>query len=131
MKIEKNKIVFAAVLVVIVLFLVCYGITLSREDQPDKQLTKTEIPVLEQEQLEYESKLDALNDLKKVKPQTAPSIYDENLLDSLGYYNPQYAEQEKQRVVDSIYRANQKLYPLNKVPKYSNKNARWSVRNWG
>ena len=47
MKIEKNKIVFAAVLVVIVLFLVCYGITLSREDQPDKQLTKTEIPVLE------------------------------------------------------------------------------------
>ena len=110
MKIEKNKIVFAAVLVVIVLFLVCYGITLSREDQPDKQLTKTEIPVLEQEQLEYESKLDALNDLKKVKPQTAPSIYDENLLDSLGYYNPQYAEQEKQRVVDSIYRANQKLY---------------------
>ena len=110
MKIEKNKIVFAAVLVVIVLFLVCYGISLSMEDQLEEQLTQTEIPILEQEQLEYESKIDALNDLKKVKPQTAPSIYDENLLDSLGYYNPQYAEQEKQRVVDSIYRANQKLY---------------------
>jgi len=110
MKIEKNKVVFAAVLAVIVLFLICYGITLSREDQPEEKLTQTEIPVLEQEQLEYESKLDALNDLKKVNPQTAPSIYDENLLDSLGYYNPQYAEQEKQRVVDSIYRANKKLY---------------------
>lgn len=110
MKIEKNKIVFAAVLAVIVLFLVCYGISLSREDQPEEQLTQTEIPILEQEQLEYESKIDALNDLKKVNPQTAPSIYDENLLDSLGYYNPQYAEQEKQRVVDSIYRANQKVY---------------------
>ena len=110
MKIEKNKIVFAAVLAVIVLFLVCYGISLSMEDESEEQLTQTEIPILEQEQLEYESKIDALNDLKKVKPQTAPSIYDENLLDSLGYYNPQYAEQEKQRVVDSIYRANQKLY---------------------
>ena len=110
MKIEKNKIVFAAVLAVIVLFLVCYGISLSMEDESEEQLTQTEIPILEQEQLEYESKIDALNDLKKVNPQTAPSIYDENLLDSLGYYNPQYAEQEKQRVVDSIYRANQKLY---------------------
>ena len=110
MKIEKNKIVFAAVLAVIVLFLVCYGISLSMEDESEEQLTQTEIPILEQEQLEYESKIDALNDLKKVKPQTAPSIYDENLLDSLGYYDPEYAEKEKQRVVDSIYRANKKLY---------------------
>ena len=110
MKIEKNKVVFAAVLAVIVLFLVCYGITLSKEDQTEEQLTQTEIPILEQEQLEYDSKLDALNDLKEVKAQTAPSIYDENLLDSLGYYDPEYAEKEKQRVVDSIYRANKKLY---------------------
>lgn len=118
MKIEKNKIVFAAVLAVIVLFLVCYGISLSIEDESEEQLTQTEIPILEQEQLEYESKLDALNDLKKVNPQTAPSIYDENLLDSLGYYNPQYAEQEKQRVVDSIYRANQKLYSAQESKTY-------------
>ena len=46
MKIEKNKIVFAAVLAVIVLFLVCYGISLSMEDESEEQLTQTEIPIL-------------------------------------------------------------------------------------
>ena len=110
MKIEKNKVVFAAILAVIVIFLICYGILLTEPDPEEQQLLHTEIPALEQEQIEYDSKLDALNDLKEVKAQTAPSIYDENLLDSLGYYDPEYAEKEKERVVDSIYRANQKVY---------------------
>ncbi|RXG11247.1 putative protein DUF3714 [Leeuwenhoekiella aestuarii] len=110
MKIEKNKLVFAGVLAVIVIFLVCYALTLTDSDEASQQLIQTEVPSLEVEQKEYDSKLDALDDLKEVKQQTAPSIYDEYMLDSLGFFDPNHPEQEKQRIVDSIYRANQTTY---------------------
>ena len=110
MKIEKNKLVFAGVLAVIVFFLVCYALMLTDSDEASQQLIQTEVPSLEVEQKEYDSKLDALDDLKEVKQQTAPSMYDEYMLDSLGFFDPNHPEQEKQRIVDSIYRANQITY---------------------
>ena len=110
MKIEKNKIVFVAVLAVVILFLICYTIMLNDEDSDNHELEQTTVPKLESDSKEYQSKLDALNDLKEVRKNTAPSIYDESLLDSLGYYDPQFAEKEKQRIVDSIYQGNQIQY---------------------
>ena len=110
MKIEKNKIVFVAVLAVVILFLICYTIMLNDEDSDNHELEQTTVPKLESDSKEYQSKLDALNDLKEVRKNTAPSIYDESLLDSLGYYDPQFAEKEKERIVDSIYQANQIQY---------------------
>ncbi|MGZ0016924.1 conjugative transposon protein TraM [Yeosuana sp. AK3] len=67
-------------------------------------------PRLEDGQKEYESKLDALNDLKEVKQTNAPSIYDERLLDSTGVYDPDLLEKEKMQMVDSIYRNGQIKY---------------------
>ena len=40
----------------------------------------------------------------------APSIYDEKLIDSLGFYDPDLIEREKERIVDSIYDAGKIKY---------------------
>ena len=104
MKVEKNKIIFAGVLAIIFLFLISYSVMLIEdEDNDEDTLQQTLVPELEDDQKEYDSKLDAINDLKEVRESTAPSIYDEKLLDSTGLYNPDLPEQEKRRIVDSIY----------------------------
>lgn len=104
MKVEKNKIVFSAVLAVILIFLIAYSVMVMGDDESENEnLNQTLVPELEQEQKEYDSKLDAINDLKEVRETNAPSIYDEKLIDSLGFYDPDLDEKEKKRIVDSIY----------------------------
>ena len=111
MKVEKNKIIFAGVLAIIFLFLISYsGMLMEDEDGDENTLQQTLVPALEEDQKEYNSKLDAINDLKEVRESTAPSIYDEKLLDSTGLYNPDLPEEKKQRIVDSIYKANRIQY---------------------
>ena len=75
-----------------------------------KTLQQTLVPDLEENQKEYDSKLDAINDLKEVRENNAPSIYDEKLIDSLGFYDPDLPEREKERIVDSIYEAGKIQY---------------------
>ncbi|GAA4275695.1 conjugative transposon protein TraM [Aquimarina mytili] len=111
MKVEKNKIVFAAVLAVIFIFLISYSVMVMGDDDSDNEsLQQTLVPDLEENQKEYESKLDAINDLKEVRETNAPSIYDEKLIDSLGFYDPDLPEREKERIVDSIYDAGKIKY---------------------
>lgn len=106
MKIEKNKMVFATVMAVIVLFLVAYTLMVIDDGKSESEhLKQTLVPPLEETQKQYKSKLDALNDLKDVRESNAPSIYDEKLMDSLGYYDRDLPEREKERIVDSIYSA--------------------------
>ncbi|MGO3719353.1 MAG: conjugative transposon protein TraM [Mesonia hippocampi] len=106
MKIEKNKIVFAAVLAVVFIFLISYSIMVMSDDESENEnLKETSVPALEEDQKEYDSKLDAINDLKEVRETNAPSIYDEKLIDSLGFYDKDFPEREKERIVDSIYSA--------------------------
>jgi len=106
MKIEKNKIVFAAVLAVVLIFIVSYSIMVMGDDESDnKNLEQTLVPNLEENQKEYDSKLDAINDLKEVRENNAPSIYDDQLIDSLGFYDRDLPSKEKERIVDSIYAA--------------------------
>lgn len=104
MKIEKNKIVFAAILAVILMFIISYTLMIMDEDDSeDENLEQTLVPELEEKQKVYKSKLDAINDLKEVRETNAPSIYDEKLIDSLGFYDSDLPEKEKERIVDSIY----------------------------
>lgn len=111
MKVEKNKIVFAAVLAVLFIFLISYSLMIMGDDDSENEnLEQTLIPELEQNQKEYDSKLDAINDLKEVRETNAPSIYDEKMIDSLGFYNPDLPEMEKERIVDSIYAAGKIKY---------------------
>ncbi|WP_373056366.1 conjugative transposon protein TraM [Zunongwangia sp. H14] len=114
MKIEKNKIVFASVLAVVILFIVAYSFTImSDDDNENDNLRQTTIPEIGNEQEEYFSKLDAINALKEVKETNAPSIYDESLIDSAGFYDPDLIDKEKQRIVDSIYNSGRISYSDN------------------
>jgi hypothetical protein len=111
MKVEKNKIVFAAVLAVIFIFLISYSVMVMGDDESENEnLKQTLVPDLDENQKEYDSKLDAINDLKEVRENNAPSIYDEKLIDSLGFYDPDLPEREKERIVDSIYDAGKIQY---------------------
>lgn len=104
MKLEKKKIVFALVLMGVIVFIGAYAMFVFGDDEvPTLDSNQIEVPKLEDEQKAYDSKLDALNDLKEVRQTNAPSIYDERLLDSTGIYDPDLLNKEKMRMVDSIY----------------------------
>ncbi|MCF6295998.1 MAG: conjugative transposon protein TraM [Flavobacteriaceae bacterium] len=104
MKIEKNKLVFTAVILCVVLFIGSYSVIMLGEDEePTIENNQIPVPKLKDEQKEYKSKLEALDDLKEVRQTNAPSIYDERLLDSTGVYDPDLLDKEKMRIVDSIY----------------------------
>ncbi len=122
MKIEKNKIVFIAVLAIVFIFLISYSVMVMGDDQSENDnLEQTLIPDLEENQKEYDSKLEALNDLKEVRENNAPSIYDEKLIDSLGYYDPDLPERERKRIVDSIYNAGKTQYSDKKYQNFGQK----------
>src|SRR5690606_39017599 len=104
MKIEKNKIVFGSVLVLIIIFIVAYSLSIMNGDEDaNAQMKETQVPKLEQQQKVYNSKLEAVNDVKEGRQKVAPSVYDEKFLDSSGVYDPDLLDKEKQRMVDSIY----------------------------
>jgi hypothetical protein len=111
MKVQKNKIVFASVIAIVVIFIISYSVmVMGDDDNENDNLEQTLIPDLEENQKEYDSKLEAINDLKEVRENNAPSIYDEKLIDSMGYYDPNLPEREKKRIVDSIYEAGKIQY---------------------
>lgn len=104
MKIEKNKLVFGSVLAVVIIFIITYStLMLSGDDTESEALQQTLVPELQQQQDDYKTKLEAVNALKEVRQTNAPSIYDEKLIDSLGFYDPDFMDKEKVRIVDSIY----------------------------
>lgn len=104
MKIEKNKIVFAAIILCVVLFIGSYAvIVLGDDEEPTIENNQIPVPELGNESKEYDSKLEALDDLKEERETTAPSIYPDHMIDDKGYFNPDYMEYEKQRIIDSIY----------------------------
>lgn len=122
MKIEKSKIVFAVVLVVIFIFLISYSMMIMGDDKSENEnLEQTLVPDLDENQKEYDSKLDAINDLKEVRENNAPSIYDEKFLDSTGLYSPDLPEQEKKRIVDSIYDAGKIQYSEKRYQSFGQK----------
>jgi hypothetical protein len=122
MKVEKNKIVFMAVLAIVFIFLISYSVMVMGDDKSENDnLEQTLIPDLEENQKEYDSKLDALNDLKEVRENNAPSIYDEKLIDSMGYYDPDLPERERKRIVDSIYDAGKIQYSEKRYANFGQK----------
>ncbi|WP_298247259.1 conjugative transposon protein TraM [uncultured Christiangramia sp.] len=114
MKIEKNKVVIGSILAFVVIFIVSYAVLVLGDDSEEfEQLKQTNVPELEEEQEQYKSKLDAINALKEVRETNAPSIYDEKLIDSLGFYDPDLQNKEKERIVDSIYKSGRINYNEN------------------
>lgn len=115
MKIEKNKIVFGSVLAVVLIFIISYSVLMMSGDGNDSEgLTQTAVPDLDESQKEYKTKLEAIDALKEVRETNAPSIYDEKYIDSLGFYDPDFMDKEKVRIVDSIYKQNKINYTESK-----------------
>ncbi|WP_367278096.1 conjugative transposon protein TraM [uncultured Algibacter sp.] len=95
---------FATVILCVVLFIGSYAvIVLGDEEEPTIENNQIPVPELGDEQKEYDSKLEALDDLKEERETTAPSIYPDHMIDDKGYFNPDYMEYKKQRIIDSIY----------------------------
>lgn len=104
MKAKKNRIVFTLVIIGVLLFIGFYtAIVLGEDEKPTIENNKIPVPKLEDEQKVYDSKLEALDDLKEVRQTNAPSIYDDRLLDSTGLYDQDLLNKTKMRIVDSIY----------------------------
>lgn len=105
MQIDRNKIIFLSAVGMVLAFIILYAMQVMGAGSDDKnELSQPEVPALKEEQKEYSSKLDAINDIKDVRESNATSIYDESRLDSTGLYDPLLQEKERQRIVDSIYR---------------------------
>lgn len=103
MRIEKNKIVFGSVLVIVIIFIVAYSTLVLMGEEEPTGLDQPTVPVLKEEKEIYTSKLKALEDIKEDRKSNPPSVYSEKFLDSLGVYDPLLEEKERERVVDSIY----------------------------
>ncbi len=104
MKIEKNKIVFGTVLLCILVFIIAYtALIMGEEEDSDIDSNQIPLPELNNDQVIYMTKLDALKAIRKEKQVNAPSIYNDRLLDSLGVYDPNLLEKEKKQLIDSIY----------------------------
>lgn len=104
MKLKKNKVVAILMVVSVLLFIVIYSIlTLGKDKDPDLKANQLPLPKLGEGKKQYQTRLEALEDLKEEREVNAPSIYDERLLDSTGLYDPQLMDKEKRRIIDSIY----------------------------
>lgn len=104
MKPQKNKIVFVLVLVGVVLFIVAYSVfTFGKDKKSELKPDRIPMPDLEENQKVYESKMEALDALKEEREVTAPQIYPDHMVDDKGYFNLDYMEYEKQRIIDSVY----------------------------
>ena len=104
MKTDKKKIVFIMVIALTVVGMVAYYFLAFANSNEQQPLSQTAVPSLQESQKEYQSKLDAVDDLKEKKQSNAPSIYDEKLLDSSGLFDPDRIEKRRKFIVDSIYK---------------------------
>ncbi|MFS4493542.1 conjugative transposon protein TraM [Maribacter sp. 2308TA10-17] len=105
MKMDKKKIVFAAVIGVVILFIIGYSVfVLGSDDDSANELQQTLVPELEDGEDMYSSKKVAVDAIKDERERIAPSIYDERFLDESGIYDEDLLDKKKQRIVDSIYR---------------------------
>lgn len=92
------------VLVSVVLFMVVYSmLTFGRDKKQQLEPGHIPMPDLEENQGEYGTKLEALEAIKEERETTPPQIYPDHMVDEKGYFNPDYMEYEKQRIIDSVY----------------------------
>lgn len=105
MQIDKKKIVFSSILLIILVFMIGYYYLMIKTSSVDENLLKqTEVPELEVQKPAFKTKKEAVDALEEKRERNAPSIYNESLLDSTGQYTPNLLDKEKERMVDSIYR---------------------------
>ena len=132
MKMDKKKIVFVAVIGVVILFIISYSVFVLGEDGDDtNKLQHTLVPELEEREDMYTSKKVAVDAIKEERERIAPSIYDERFLDETGMYDEDLLDKKKQRIVDSIYRLGRIDYSQDSVDTGTKKPLRKKRRKKG
>ena len=105
MKIDKKKIVFASILLIVLIFIVSYSILVFFGEEEIQIMEQPVVPELREEETTYTSKMKALDALKDERERKIPSVYSEALLDSMGVYDPALEEKEREWAIDSIYQS--------------------------
>ena len=103
MRLDKKKIVFLSIIVMVVLFIVSYTMLVFTEEEVPVNLKQPSVPELQEEQETYTSKIKALDAIKEERERNIPSVYSGTYLDSLDAYAPAI-EDERKFMVDSIIR---------------------------
>ncbi|MHA7831291.1 MAG: conjugative transposon protein TraM [Flagellimonas sp.] len=103
MKLDKNKMLFIGLLVSICGFIILYALQMG-EPSKDNEISQPKVPELKEEPEEFSSKLEAVDAIKEERERAKPSLYGEQYIDSTGTYEPELQKNERQRIVDSIYR---------------------------
>lgn len=103
MRLDKKKIVFISIIIIVLLFIVSYTMLVFMKEEVPENLQQPTIPELQEEQETYTSKIEALDAIKEERERSIPSVYSEKYLDSLDAYAPAI-EEEREWMVDSIIR---------------------------
>ncbi|WP_318310087.1 conjugative transposon protein TraM [Flagellimonas crocea] len=103
MKMDRNKLLFTGLLISICGFIILYALQMG-EPSKDEEIRQPRVPELVEEPEEFSSKLEAVDAIQEERERTKPSLYGEEYIDSTGTYDPELQENERQRIVDSIYR---------------------------
>ena len=110
-KIEKNKIIFFSVAGLITLFIGAYSLLVFGDGKKDNQLNQITVPTVDASKEQYQSKLEAVNAQKKKKTTHIPSVYDE-IINSYDETDTELTQEDKQRIIDSIYKSGQIDYGI-------------------
>lgn len=111
MKIQKSKIVMVLIVTSVVLFIVFYSmVTFGNKDDMTVKDHHHLVPKLVEDPQQFEGKLDAIEALKEAQEFNAPSVYDQGLLDSMGYYHSDLDSIQKRRMIDSVYALGERRY---------------------
>lgn len=118
MKLKKSKLIMGGIVLSVVLFIVSYAFVAFGDKKETIQSTsQIPIPELKGDKQEFSGKLEAIEAIEEEREFKAPSVYQEHLMDSLGYYHSDMDSIRKKHLIDSVYalgdKRNKQLKKLN------------------
>ncbi|MDN3594370.1 conjugative transposon protein TraM [Zunongwangia endophytica] len=117
-KLDKKTIVFGSVLLCILLFTLAYTVLVWTEDTEERTIENVpknpNIPALKDPENGFDSRREAVDQLKEKKPSTVPSLYDEieETSDSLPYETTIHAQQQKDNIYSNEEMRNQQGWTM-------------------
>ncbi|WP_286760583.1 conjugative transposon protein TraM [Salegentibacter sp. UBA1130] len=107
MNIDRKKAVFIGVVVLITCFIVAYGFWGMETDEKmtEKKISNPDVPALIGESEEYQSRMEAVNQLREERDRVPPSLYPDMDFEAYEPYDPYLGENEKTKLMDSILKS--------------------------
>ena len=107
MKIDRKKAVVIGGVVLLTCIIVAYGFwgMETNEKATEEQISNPEVPALSGESEEYQSRMEAVDQLREERNRVLPSLYPDMDSETYEPYDPYLGEEEKNRLMDSILRS--------------------------